>query len=57
MKPLYHKLILFNNGLSALNLKLLPQCMLLNHMYAYSNWLVISYKYSPCHVRASRDEE
>ena len=41
MKPLCHKLILFNNGLSALNLKLLPQYMLLNHMHAYSNWPVI----------------
>ena len=42
MNPLDHRLFRFTNRLSALNLKLLPQCILLNHMHTYSNWPVMS---------------
>ena len=41
MNPLDHRLFRFTNRLSALKLKLLPQCMLLNHMHASSNWPVM----------------
>ena len=42
MDPLDHRLFRFTNRLISLSPKLLPQCMLLNHMHAYSNWPVMN---------------
>ena len=48
MDPLDHRLFRFTNRLIALSPKLLPQCMLLNHMHAYSNWPVMNSKSLSC---------